>query len=144
MPEIILPSLDYIAGIIETSGSFYFSKNNNYTIPVFQVKLIGKQKALLEQIASKLGLNETVHEYLHSGRHYTVLTVRKRSTIERAIIPTFDNRLIGWKKTQFNTWRDQFYRQNLSKLVNVSRQTIAVSPLEIVPPQLDPARGEKN
>ncbi len=120
-----IPTLDYIAGIIETSGSFYFSKNGKYSIPVFQIKLVGREKPLLELAAKKLGLTESVHEYLHNGRHYAVLTIRRRHSIERVIIPTFDSRLIGAKKDQFETWRDQFYRQQLSKptAYPVSRET---------------------
>jgi len=131
MADTILPTLDYIAGIVETAGSFFFTKVGNYTIPVFQVKLVGREKHILELMTKKLALTETVHEYLHGGRHYAVLTVRRRSTIERVIIPTFDNRLLGSKKNQFNTWRDQFYRQQLAKLENVSRKTITVQSLKI-------------
>jgi len=123
MADTVLPTLDFIAGIVETSGSFFFTKSGSYTLPVFQVKLVGREKHIIELIIKKLGLTEVVHEYLHGGRHYAVLTVRRRSTIERVIIPTFDNRLLGVKKTQFNTWRDQFYKQQLAKLPIVSQET---------------------
>jgi len=115
MSNTIIPSLDYIAGIVETSGSFYWSNTTRKAYPVFQVKLVGRETDLLKAIKSKLGLNEVVHEYLHDGRHYAVLTVRRRSSIERIILPFLDQRLIGSKQAVFDAWRDRFYQQILAK-----------------------------
>jgi len=129
--ETFLPSLDYIAGVVETSGSFFWVKSGKKENPVFHIKLIGKERAILELISQKLGLGGGVYEYLHGGRHYALLIVRKRSVIERVIIPTFDQRLLGTKKIQFEAWRDRFNRQQLAKITDVSQETIVSSPLEI-------------
>jgi len=120
----ILPSLDYIAGVVETSGSFFWVKSGEKENPVFQIKLVGKERAILELIAQKLGVGKSVYEYLHSGRHYSVLVVRKRSVIEQVVIPAFDQRLLGTKKVQFEVWRDKFNRQQLAKITGVSQQTV--------------------
>ena len=107
-------SLDYIAGFISSAGSFMWIKQRLQDIPVFQLKIEKDDKILLEMIASRLGLKERIYEYTHQGRSYAMLLVRRRKTIKEVIIPTFDQRLFGTKKEQFDKWRDRYNLESLN------------------------------
>lgn len=106
-------SLDFIAGLIAGEGSFMWINQNGNQIPVFQLKMHADERPLFELIKAKLALKDKIHEYTHQNRHYVLLIIRKRSTIENIIIPTFDQRLFGLKKKQFDAWRDKFYQRKL-------------------------------
>ncbi|MFH2136536.1 MAG: LAGLIDADG family homing endonuclease [Patescibacteria group bacterium] len=95
-------SLDFIAGLIAGEGSFMWIKQNNQEVPVFQLKMHASDKELVEMVRDGLNLNETIHIYNHQNRHYVLLLVRKRKTINEKIIPLLDGRLFGMKKNQFN------------------------------------------
>lgn len=108
-----LPSLDFIAGLIDGEGAFMWTKQNGTETPVFQLKMHAREHALFDMIKVKLGLKENIHEYTHQGRHYVLLLIRKRATIENTIIPTFDGRLFGYKKILFEEWKKKFYEKKL-------------------------------
>ncbi len=107
-------SLDFIAGLIAGAGTFMWIKQGSQEVPVFQLKMSARERPFLELIKQRLGLKEKIHEYKHQNRHYLLLLVRKRSAIENVIIPTFDQRLFGLKKLQFELWRDKFFQKKLS------------------------------
>lgn len=107
-------SIDFIAGLIAGAGAFMWIKQSGQETPVFQLKMHADEKQLFELIKEKLGLKEKIYEYTHQDRHYVLLLVRKRSVIEKIIIPTFDQRLFGLKKLQFELWRDKFFQKKLS------------------------------
>jgi hypothetical protein len=109
-----LPSLDFIAGLISAEGSFLWSNQKGNEIPVFQLKIQGKEKILLDLIKMQLGLKEKVYEYRHQNRHYALLLVRKKSTIENILIPFFDERLLGTKKSQFEVWKNKYFEKKLN------------------------------
>ncbi len=113
MHENYSPSLDFIAGLISTGATFMWVKQKESTVPVFQLKTHIRQRELLELIKAKLGLKETIYEYSYSSRQYLLLLVRRRSTIENTIIPTFDGRLFGAKRTQFEAWKTKYYEKKL-------------------------------
>lgn len=88
-------------------------KQKNIKIPVFQIKMEAADQILVEIIKEKLNLKETIHQYTHQNRNYTLLLVRKRSIIENVIIPTFDGRLFGTKKSQFEGWKNKYFTKKL-------------------------------
>ncbi len=113
MDEELTPSLDFIAGLINTGASFIWVKQKETEVPVFQIKMHISEKPLLELLKQKLGLKEVIYEYNYASRQYVLLLVRKRSVIETAIIPTFDGRLFGAKKTQFEAWKKKYFEKRL-------------------------------
>ena len=68
---------------------------------------------LLEIIKAKLVLKEKIYQYLQKDRPYVLLLVRKRSVIQTNLIPTFDGRFWGKKKTQFDEWKNKFFERRL-------------------------------
>ncbi|MBI2443683.1 MAG: LAGLIDADG family homing endonuclease [Candidatus Magasanikbacteria bacterium] len=101
-------SLNFIAGIISVVGSFLWVRQGKQVLPVFQLKMQAENKQLLEIIKARLGLPEKIYQYAHQNRHYALLLVRKRSSLEKLIIPTLKNKLYGPKQAQFNRWMDKF------------------------------------
>lgn len=104
-----LPSLDFIAGLIAGEGAFMWINQNGRHQPVFQLKMHVGELYLFELIKLKLGLKEKIYSYSHQGRDYVLLLVRRRSSIEKIIIPTFDNRLFGLKEKQYLAWRERYF-----------------------------------
>ena len=113
-------SLDFIAGFITDKG--YFSwvtyKKNKQKVAIFQLQMSYKDKDLIFAIKNSLGLKESIYEYKYQdknkpllSRHYIKLLVRRRETIKKIIIPTFEGRLHGLKQKQFNQWKQEFYEQ---------------------------------
>lgn len=108
-----LPSLDFIAGLINTGATFMWVKQKETEAPVFQIKMHISEKLLLEMTKEVLGLKETIHEYNYGSRNYALILVRKRSVIETVIIPTFDGRLFGSKRIQFEAWKKKYFEKKL-------------------------------
>ena len=113
MEENYLPSLDFICGLISTGSAFMWVKQKESEVPVFQIKMQPSQRHLLELIKSKLGLKESIYEYHYTKRRYLLILVRRRSVIENTIIPTFDGRLFGPKRDQFETWKKKYFEKKL-------------------------------
>ncbi|MEK7680801.1 MAG: LAGLIDADG family homing endonuclease [Patescibacteria group bacterium] len=111
--EAELPTIDFIAGLINTIGAFMWVRYNAREIPVFQIKIQVDQIELVQLVKQKLGLNEIIHKYRHQNREYALLLVRKRKTIESIIIPSFDGRLFGKKALTFDNWKKKFYEKKL-------------------------------
>ena len=105
-----LPSLDFVAGLIIGAGCFTWVRQNGHDQPVFQLKMHASERHLVEQIRLALKLNESIHEYNHSGRHYVILIVRSRSSIEEKIIPAFESRLFGKKAAIFYLWKEKYFQ----------------------------------
>lgn len=108
-----LPSFEYIAGLITSTGSFLWVKQKNSEIPVFQLKLQFGDFELLELIKAKLEIKESIHQYIHQGRSYSLLLIRSRRTIETQLIPILDGRLFGQKKLQFDLWKKKYFEKKL-------------------------------
>lgn len=104
-------SLDFIAGLVAGEGSFMWIKQGGSEIPVFQLKMHALERPLFEMVKETLGLKEKIYEYNHQNRHYVVILVRKRTSIEDTIIPSFENRLYGLKKIQFDEWKNKFFER---------------------------------
>lgn len=103
-------SLNFIAGLIEGDGSFmWIWQNGKRWVPVFQLKMHVKDKKLVTTVRDSLGLNEPVYEYNHGKRHYVLLIIRKRKSLEENIFPAFRNRLYGTKRQQFARWADLLF-----------------------------------
>ena len=113
MQQTDLPSFDFIAGLIAGEGSFMWIKQNGTEVPVFQLKMHATERPLFELLKTKLGLREKIYEYTHQERHYVLLLIRKRSVIENIIIPTFDQRLFGNKRIQFEAWKKKYFEKKL-------------------------------
>lgn len=108
-----LPSYDFIAGILTTTGSFLWVKQKNSEVPVFQLKMRSGDFELLELIKAKLGIKESIHQYIHQDRSYSLLLIRSRRTIETILIPTLDGRLFGQKRIQFDLWKKKYFEKKL-------------------------------
>lgn len=106
-------SLDFIAGLIAGEGAFMWIKQNGNEVAVFQLKMHADEKPLFQLIKLRLGLKEKIYEYTHQNRHYVLLLIRKRRVIEDIIIPTFDQRLFGLKRDQFEVWKNKYYQKKL-------------------------------
>lgn len=113
MSETQLPSLDFVAGLVNKCGVFMWVKQKESEVPVFQIKMEADELPLLEMIRSKLGLKEKIYQYLQNGKPYLLLLVRKRSVIQTTLIPTFDGRFWGQKKFQFDEWKNKFFERRL-------------------------------
>ena len=113
IPPINLPSYDFIAGLLTSTGSFLWVKQKNSDVPVFQLKMQAEDYALLELVKAKLGIKETVHQYSHQNRSYSLLLIRSRRTIETVLIPIFDGRLFGQKQIQFDLWKKRYFEKRL-------------------------------
>jgi hypothetical protein len=113
MTESQLPSLDFIAGLVNKCGVFMWVKQKNTEVPVFQIKMEVEELPVLEMIKAKLGLQEQIYQYSQKNKPYVLLLVRKRSVIQTTLIPTFDGRFWGKKKTQFNVWKNKFFERRL-------------------------------
>jgi len=111
-----LPSLDYIAGIISCHGNFGWIKKDSYKSPFFQIKMQAKELPLLKMIKAKLELKEKIYKYNHQGRKYVMMTVHRKNVLHSTIIPSFEFRLFSSKHTQFEKWKNQFYRLWLPKV----------------------------
>ena len=112
-PNQPLPSYDFIAGLLTSTGSFLWVKQKKSEIPVFQLKMQAGDYELLELIKSKLGIKESIHQYIHQGRKYSLLLIRSRKTIETILIPILDGRLFGQKKAQFDLWKKKYFEKKL-------------------------------
>lgn len=108
-----LPSYDFIAGLLTSTGSFLWVKQKSSEVPVFQLKLQSGDHALLELIKAKLEIKEVIHEYTHQNRTYSLLLIRSRRTIETKLIPIFDGRLFGQKQAQFDLWKKKYFEKKL-------------------------------
>ncbi len=108
-----LPSYDFIAGLLTSTGSFLWVKQKNSEVPVFQLKMQANEYELLELIKQRLGIKEVVHEYTHQNRTYSLLMIRSRRTIETVLIPIFDGRLFGQKQVQFDLWKKKYFEKKL-------------------------------
>jgi hypothetical protein len=111
-------SIDFIAGIISVSGSFFWTKRGNTKSPIFQIKLQSADKELLEIVQTGFNLSEKIYEYRYGNRQSATILVRSRDTIINVIIPVLNGRLHGKAAAQFDLWRDQI----LENLLNVGIQ----------------------
>lgn len=119
--ETVLPSLDFIAGIFSVIGSFLWVKQKNSEVPVFQFKIQSGDHKLLELIKAKLGIKESIHQYIHQGRAYSLLLIRNRRTIENVLIPLVDGRLFGQKALQFELWKNKYYEKRIEFVYKKNR-----------------------
>jgi hypothetical protein len=107
MPHSPTDSIDFIAGIISVTGSFFWARRGNTKSPVFQVKLQSADKELLEIIRTGFNLSEKLYEYQYGNRQSVTILVRSKDTIINVIIPVLNGRLHGKAATQFDLWKDQ-------------------------------------
>lgn len=118
MPEITplndnLPSYDFIAGLLTSTGSFLWVKQKNSEVPVFQLKMQSGDHDLLQLIKTKLEIKEKIHQYTHQNRQYSLILIRSRRTIETVLIPILDGRLFGQKRVQFDLWKKKYFEKRL-------------------------------
>ena len=111
--NLVLPSFDFIAGLLTSTGSFLWVKQKNSEVPVFQLKMQSSDHMLLELIKAKLEIKENIHEYTHQNRAYSLLLIRSRRTIETKLMPIFDGRLFGQKQIQFDLWKKKYFEKKL-------------------------------
>ncbi len=109
----VLPSYDFIAGLLSATGSFLWVKQKNSEIPVFQLKMAKNEEILLNLVKEKLGLREVTHSYTHKNHSYGLLLIRSRRTIENMLIPLIDGRLFGQKAIEFELWKKKYYEKRL-------------------------------
>ena len=97
-PEIL--SKDFIAGLIVGEGTFYWTKNDSYKIPVFALRMHIRDFDLILNFKYSLGVKEKVYEYNHNKRHYAFLILRSFESLKKLIEDIYP-RLAGYKKHQF-------------------------------------------
>lgn len=112
-PTVNLPSYDFIAGLLTGIGSFLWVKQKNSEVPVFQLKMQSGDHELLKLVKDRLEIRESIHQYIHQGRAYSLLLIRSRRTIENKLIPIFDGRLFGQKQIQFDVWKNKYFAKKL-------------------------------
>lgn len=98
---------NFIAGFIQTTGSFLWVNQNGRRIAVFQIKCHLDLFPVLQGIVKTLKLSECLHQYRHSGRKYGLLLIRRQTTLVEQIIPFLDGRLIGKRKDEYTKWRQE-------------------------------------
>lgn len=106
-------SLDYIAGLIEGEGSFFWTyyKGNKAWVPGFTLRMHFRDKKLIERVGCTLGLSNPIYEYTNQGRHSATLIVRDQESLIAKIMPAFRGRLHGYKKLQFEEWVKGFHEK---------------------------------
>ena len=115
-------SYEYIRGLIEVRGSFTFSTKTRRLsngevkrskIPAFIIKMHEKDEALLLRVRNTLDLPNKVYNYQQSTKdgynrsRKTFLIVREIGSLKNIIIPLLYNRLIGYKRVQFDEWLEK-------------------------------------
>lgn len=98
---------NFIAGFIQTTGSFLWVNQNGRRIAVFQIKCHLDLFPVLQGIVKTLNLSECLHQYGHSGRKYGLLLIRRQTTLTEKIIPFLDGRLIGKRRDEYMKWRNE-------------------------------------
>jgi len=106
--SIIMLPIYFVAGYISACGSFIEYTRGNHQYFAFQIKTPSDNSILLNQIASFFSLNNRVYNYKHGTQSYALLIVRDRNTLERTLIPFFNEYLVGIKKHQFLDWQGRF------------------------------------
>jgi hypothetical protein len=112
---------DFIRGLIVGEGCFTFSAridklhNRKIKIPTFSLKMHIHDRRLLTMVRDALGLDARVYEYNHNKWHYALLIIRNIGDIKDIIIPFFYNKLIGYKKEQFNRWLNRFNEPDVAE-----------------------------
>lgn len=100
---------DYIRGLIEGEGHFGSdNRGNGVKIPCFVLKMHVRDKELIEGVRDYLGVSHRVYEYTHQERPYAMLIIRDIPTLKNKIVPLFNNKLLGFKGTQFSWWLGKF------------------------------------
>lgn len=110
-------SLDFIAGLIAGEGCFTWSYDKNeQKITIFQLKMRSNDKNLVFAVRNSLGLKAPIYEYNYQDkkkvsliRHYVVLKVGNRKDIKEKIIPAFEGRLYGLKKTAIQYMKSNIF-----------------------------------
>jgi hypothetical protein len=98
---------NFIAGFIQTTGSFLWVHQNGKRIAVFQIKCHIDLLPVLQGVVKTLKLSECLHQYGHSGRKYCLLLIRRQATIVDQLIPFLDGRLIGKRRDEYMKWRNE-------------------------------------
>lgn len=116
-------SNDYIRGLIDGEGCFTFETSRYFLsdgtptkrkIPSFRIQMHERDQILLWGIKNALGLRNKLYHLgpyrkdgINRGKQ-VVLTVRDLGQLKNIIIPLFyGNRLIGYKRNQFNDWLEK-------------------------------------
>ena len=113
---------EYIRGLIEGEGSFTFTSNSRkdvegntvvkIKIPAFAIGMHERDENLLCAVRDTMGLENKVYNYKSSNKdgynrgRKAFLIVREIGNLKNIVVPFFYNRLIGYKRTQFNKWID--------------------------------------
>ncbi len=105
---------NFIAGFIQTTGSFLWVNQNCRRIAVFQIKCHIDLFPVLQGIVKTLNLSECLHQYGHSGRKYGLLLIRRQTTLTEQIIPFLDGRLIGKRRDEYRKWRQEVLKATRS------------------------------
>ena len=100
---------EYIRGLIEGEGHFGSDlRSNGIRIPCFVLKMHARDKELIEGVRDYFRISNRVYEYTHQERHYAMLIIRDIPTLKNKIVPLFNNKLLGFKGTQFSWWLGKF------------------------------------
>lgn len=115
--KIMELSPDYIRGLVEGEGCFTFctipQKNadgKRLRIPTFVIQMHEHDLELIQKLKDYWGLRNKIYickAYTADGynRNSTArLMVRDFLSLKNIIIPFFNEKLIGYKRIQFNEW----------------------------------------
>jgi len=107
-------SRDYICGLVDAAGSFTFTTDSQRSsIPTFELRMGAKDVKLIEGVRDWLGLKNKIYAYYPEKDEFSkrgqqaMLIIRDVGSLKNIIVPTFYNRLVGYKGEQFNNWLEK-------------------------------------
>jgi hypothetical protein len=102
----------FIGGFLSSCGSFIEYNRGKYTYFAFQIKTVTENTSLLNQIAAYFEINNRVYNFNKQKQSYALLIIRNRQTIEKVLIPFFDQYIEGYKKQQYLDWKSRFIKNS--------------------------------
>jgi hypothetical protein len=103
---------EFVCGYVTALGSFIEYHQKNKTYFAFQIKTSLENELLLNQIVSTLSIHNRVYKYRRAKQSYCELIIRDRHSLQNTIIPYFSNKLEGFKKLQFEDWKNRFLKNS--------------------------------
>lgn len=103
---------EFICGYVSAIGSFIEFRQKDKTYFAFQIKTSIENESILNQIVSTLSIHNRVYKYRRTEQSYCELIVRDRHSLQNVIIPYFTGKLEGFKKLQFDDWKNRFIKNS--------------------------------
>ena len=105
---------EYIRGLVDGEGCFTFCRGyGGGKLPTFAIQMHERDRELIMAVRDKLGLENKIYAlkpYLGDGFKRgggARLMGRDLWSLKNVIIPLFRNKLVGYKRLQFENWMEK-------------------------------------